>query len=385
MSNTSWITEVQAAALMSAFKQFFPTLQDDEIDLRGKFFSSKNSKINDIKATNMRLLGGLKNEQITHQFRNYTGKNDLAARKATSGKARSNDKQEDGGAQESSLPVKEKKKSSKKATGLVEKDSKSTDPHTGEDKIGEEEVAKVERPLEVSARKTKVIQRVEMTGRGKVHSQWRTTLKDLIRGSVRSYRVTLKVNQGNSHGYYLRSLDKCAVPEVDHTFECQAMGEALIRCEHIRPVLRGIDFSGTLESQPYAVRDLLAPVKQVHNHEDYLALIDKRANDKKQGAFQRALRLLETKGSLEDTGGHTSSLESMLYHNFCNGINPYDDTEAAALSLGVIKRLKDIEDPLTARLRECYTVASVATVNTRRARFDAIADEVVQLYDDFGL
>ncbi|KOO31841.1 hypothetical protein Ctob_012841, partial [Chrysochromulina tobinii] len=95
------------------------------------------------------------------------------------------------------------------------------------------------------------------------HGEWRSKLKDLARGDVHGHCDRLLAMQRGNGAYSLRPLGGAAhttnAPEVDHIFECQAMGDLLFRVDALRPVLRQLDWAAKkFEGQPMVVQNALA-------------------------------------------------------------------------------------------------------------------------------
>lgn len=205
--------------------------------------------------------------------------------------------------------------------------------------------------------------------------EWRTILKDLIRDPTISHHCEgLKLRQRGNGAYTLRPLPETGT-QVDHIFECQAMGDVLYRVESLRPILRQVDWTAKpqsgLKHQPVVVGNALGHAKDVHNRVGFLAAIDGLVNKKKQGAFRRLLNQLAV-GVTPERG-----LEAELAINFARGESPFEEAQAAGMAKAVAARLREMEDPFTSALRD----APLGGQNF----YDPLADEVVQLYECFDL
>ena len=125
------------------------------------------------------------------------------------------------------------------------------------------------------------------------------------------------------------------------------------------------------------VKNALQHARSVHNRLDFLVVCGALVNKKKQGAVQRMLRILEHGTRLE------RGLEYELGVNFASGETPFDMDEAERIARTVVERLRAIEDPLAAAMRDVDQ--GLAQGKDNQLRYDGIADEIVQLYDHFDL
>jgi hypothetical protein len=214
------------------------------------------------------------------------------------------------------------------------------------------------------------------------HGEWRSKLKDLARGDVHGHCDRLLAMQRGNGAYSLRPLGGAAhttnAPEVDHIFECQAMGDLLFRVDALRPVLRQLDWAAKkFEGQPMVVQNALAHAREVHNRPEFLVVCGSLENKKKQGAFQSSLNTLAQGRALEH------GLEESLRANFGRGVEPFESTQARQMARTVVDLLRGLEDPFTAALREVPQGA--AQGREQQARYDGLADEVVLLYEHFEI
>jgi hypothetical protein len=214
------------------------------------------------------------------------------------------------------------------------------------------------------------------------HGEWRSKLKDLARGDVHGHCDRLLAMQRGNGAYSLRPLGGAAhtttAPEVDHVFECQAMGDLLFRVDALRPVLRQLDWAAKkFEGQPMVVQNALAHAREVHNRPEFLVVCGSLENKKKQGAFQSSLNTLAQGRALEH------GLEESLRANFGRGVEPFESTQARQMARTVVDLLRGLEDPFTAALREVPQGA--AQGREQQARYDGLADEVVLLYEHFDI
>ena len=234
-------------------------------------------------------------------------------------------------------------------------------------------------------------------------SQWRTQLKALVRDDVGRHTATLITKQRGNGAYTLRPLPGRGV-EVDHVFECQALGEALRRTTSLRDRFKQVDWSSTqLSRQPIVVQNALSHAHDVHNRLPFLTATDKLSNDKKQGAFQVLLNRLAVGDATE------RSLEDELRVKFAAGKDPFESEEAEMMAKMVVAQLQAIEDGYTEALRDVHEQESgtgsgiacggggriVGGVRSRtvseRAQLerwygdDGLTGEVVRLFDQLGL
>ena len=216
------------------------------------------------------------------------------------------------------------------------------------------------------------------------YTEWRSRLKDLARNNVHEHCVALLEKQHGNGAYSLRPLRGTAhtmdAPEVDHVFECQAMGDALFRVESLRPVLSQVDWnigSNMFHKQPMVVQNALMHARQVHNRPEFLVVCGSLDNKKKQGAFQSSLNTL-AKGLPLERG-----LEDCLRINFGKGVEPLESNLSARVARTVVDCLRDIEDPLTAALRD--VPQGIAQGREQQERYDGLADEIVQMYEHLDI
>ena len=207
---------------------------------------------------------------------------------------------------------------------------------------------------------------------------WRSRLKDMIRDiNVRGHCGSLS---RESCAYTLRPLGGAAhsndAAEVDHVFECQALGDALFRVKELRPVLAQLDWGvKAFNKQPMVVQNALAHARDVHNRPEFLVVCGSLANKQKQGAFQSSLNTLARGKALKH------GIEEDLLRTFTHGKYPYEEAVAEKMARTVVDRLRGIEDPLTEALRD--VPQGTAQGSAQQARYDGLADEVVQLYEQF--
>ena len=222
------------------------------------------------------------------------------------------------------------------------------------------------------------------------YGDWRGRLNELVRDDVHSHCDALRAKQRGNGAYTLRPLGGAAhssgAAEVDHVFECQAMGDVLFRVEALRPALAQVDWE-TFEkhcshdrhfkSQPMAVQNALAHARDVHNRSEHLVLCGSLVNKKKQGAFQSSLNRLAKGQPLEQP------LEESIRINCGKGVEPFEPDDAARIARAVVGYLRDLEDPLTTAMRDVPQGA--AQGGDQQARYDGVADEIVQLYEHFDI
>ena len=206
---------------------------------------------------------------------------------------------------------------------------------------------------------------------------WRSQLKDMIRDNVHRHRGALS---RESCAYTLRPLGGIAhskdAPELDHVFECQALRDVLCRVTELRQELSQLDLGvKTFNKQPMVVQNALAHARDVHNRPEFLVVCGSLANKQKQGAFQTSLNKLARGEALE------RGIEEDLLRTFTHGEYPYEEAVAEKIARTVVDRLRGIEDPLTEALRD--VPQGTAQGSAQQARYDGLADEVVQLYEQF--
>ena len=217
------------------------------------------------------------------------------------------------------------------------------------------------------------------------HHTWRTQLIPFVRDDVSK----LCAGQRGNGAYELRPLRAGAegeAPQVDHVFECQVMSDVLFRTEALRPVLRAVEWDGvevkTFAKQPEVVKSALEHARHVHNSEEFLVVCSAHANKKKEGAFRTCLNHLSKGRAL----GADFRIRDELERVFTDpkGVRPFGDDEAQGMAREVERRLKEMEDRHTALLRDVGQGLGAAG-RQRVARYENIADEVVLMYETFGL
>ena len=221
---------------------------------------------------------------------------------------------------------------------------------------------------------------------GHTHHDWRKFLceKHFVRDSVSHHREDLYLRQRNIGGYELRPLVADAVGEsqqVDHVFECQVMSDVLFRTKALLPVLRDVNWNYTFDKQNIAVKSALSHAREVHNSEEFLVVCSAHANKKKEGAFRTCLNHLSDGRALAADFRIRDELERVFMDP--KGVRPYGEDEAQKMAREVERRLKDMEVPHTANLRDVGQGA--AQGRDRAAQYEGIADEVVLMYETFGL
>ena len=139
------------------------------------------------------------------------------------------------------------------------------------------------------------------------------------------------------------------------------------------------DWDADFNNQTQVIQSALTHARNIHNDIHFLALCGDGVNKKKQGAFQRSLNKLIDGKTLEH------DLQHELFFNFSNPklVNPFGTEDAKTMALAVADRLRDIEEPLTAAMRDVNQ--GLAQGKDNQLRYDQIADEIIQLYDHFGL
>ena len=124
--------------------------------------------------------------------------------------------------------------------------------------------------------------------------QLRRTLGDAVRDrNVRRLRSDI-VDRDGEHCYYLRS--RRPRTDVDHAFECQAMGHSLTQCESWHRFYREEAFIDGKVSRHGALRKLCDSVASVQNSLENLHLLDDGLNRSKRHAFSESLDALRAGG-----------------------------------------------------------------------------------------
>lgn len=219
------------------------------------------------------------------------------------------------------------------------------------------------------------------TFQGHSYSEWRTVLKNLIRDTtISEHSGTLRQRQWGNGAYTLRPLPSSSGIQVDHVFECQAMGDVMYRVETLRPIISHVDWTAKsgLRHQPIVVQNAFSHLRDVHNRLDFLAATDSLVNKKKQGAFQRVLNKL-AKGECPERG-----LQAELATSFASGTDPFGSEAASVMAKAVTTSLSNIEYLLTDSLRDVPHSSGGPSLQLQ-LHYDGLADEIVQLYDRFDI
>lgn len=125
--------------------------------------------------------------------------------------------------------------------------------------------------------------------------QLRRSLGDAIRDkNVRRRRGDLAARDGGANCYYLR--ERRPRLDVDHAFECQAMGHALTQCESWHRHYREEAFIDGKVSRHGGLRKLCDSVASVQNALGNLYLLDDGLNRSKRHAFSESLDALRVGG-----------------------------------------------------------------------------------------
>jgi hypothetical protein len=159
------------------------------------------------------------------------------------------------------------------------------------------------------------------------------------------------------------------------------MAYCIFEVDSFRSVLKEASFHQKLDQQPEVVKNAFKHVHHVHNDPRFLAVCGSHENKKKQGAFQSSLNTLAAGSSLD------RGIEDCLQANFCRGVDPFSPEEAQRMAGGVVALLRDHEDPMATALRDVSAASGgdLSQAGAQRARYEALADEVVQLYDRFHI
>ena len=197
--------------------------------------------------------------------------------------------------------------------------------------------------------------------------QLRRTLGDAVRDrNVRRLRSDI-VDRDGEHCYYLRS--RRPRTDVDHAFECQAMGHSLTQCESWHRFYREEAFIDGKVSRHGALRKLCDSVASVQNSLENLHLLDDGLNRSKRHAFSESLDALRAGGQDVDLP-HLLTARCVKYADA--HLPPAISGERAAANL--IRGLRAAEDPLADGLRAFHAPLLA----------DAAA-AVVRTYEDLGV
>ena len=218
---------------------------------------------------------------------------------------------------------------------------------------------------------------------GHEYKEWRGFIRDMVRGNVRKHYQELSTRQSGKDAYFLRSLVQSDT-EVDHIIECQMLADVVFRTGRskgsaMHAVLQNVDWRDSkLSSQPEAVRSALEHAAAVHNSVDLnLVNTGHDVNQKKWGPITSALNLLAKGQELE------RDLEAELERGLQSGVKPFGEAEAGRIARGVTDKLREIEDRYTGGLREVSQGGAQGKEQHRR--YDALGEEIVQLYDQLHI
>mmetsp|Transcript_3541 Transcript_3541/g.9165 ORF Transcript_3541/g.9165 Transcript_3541/m.9165 type:complete len:348 (-) Transcript_3541:103-1146(-) len=207
-------------------------------------------------------------------------------------------------------------------------------------------------------------------------STWQTGLTLLVRRGVRMHADTKLTTQNNKGAYSLRPL-KREDAQVDHIWECQAMGAAILLTEDMRYYIKDVIFPNdgdaariSWKDQGYGVQSALKHVVEVHNDAEFLCATEAAINLQKRFAFTPCLKTLGN-GQLPENG----SLRAELVRSFSSGANAFSPDDADELAGNVIRSLDAIQDPLTTRLRDASGESRM------RGAYEQLSDTMVYMFD----
>ena len=218
---------------------------------------------------------------------------------------------------------------------------------------------------------------------GHTEREWSTRLNQLMRINVAG-----RAEPRSNCAYTLRRLtnerNSSDKREVEHIFECQAMGYVLFQTAKMKEILQQVDW-GTFTTQTYTVQNALAHARDVHNRPQNLVLCGSLVNKKKQFAFQDVLNPL-AEGKRPE-----GRLEDLIRKQCEEGASPsepdantgFGSVNASQIAKNVVRHLRDLEDPLTTAMRD--VAPGLAQGRDQQDRYDGIADEIVQLYESFDI
>jgi len=198
--------------------------------------------------------------------------------------------------------------------------------------------------------------------------QLRRSLGDAVRDrNVRRLRSDIEDRDGGEHCYYLRA--RRPRTDVDHAFECQAMGHSLTQCESWHRFYREEAFIDGKVSRHGALRKLCDSVASVQNSRENLHLLDDGLNRSKRHAFSEALDALRAGGQDVDLP-HLLTARCVSYADA--HLPPAISGERAASNL--LQGLRQAEDPLADGMRAFHAPL-----------LDDAAAAVVRTYEDLGV
>ena len=211
-------------------------------------------------------------------------------------------------------------------------------------------------------------------------------VKELVRDSnVSTRRAEIAAAQPGpeqrpTHDYYLRARPPSDALDVDHVVECQLAAFAVVNADETRRILAQVtDASRT--RQPVVVQNLCTPLYDVHNAPANLRLLDKKVNVSKGAVFKGFVKELYERGAAGE-----EDVVRRMSRQFRNlDLPPAVDVDALAGSIG--DEMARVEDAYAAAIRGGALDAAARGARRRdaEATMGAVADNVVQLYEDMGL
>jgi len=189
---------------------------------------------------------------------------------------------------------------------------------------------------------------------GRDRGEWRSILKDLVRDNA------ISASEERLQRLLRRQQNRDAVTdapfpdrapdgggrrqhEVEHTFECQMMGHAVVCSDAMRPVLTNVDLGASLSRQPVVVRNRLQTIFNVQNGEPNLTLVLHDTNVKKGGAVKSYLNRLDS-GSPTERG-----LEGELVRTFSAA---YDEDVASRHARTIVRSIQAVSPVLQSGLTD---------------------------------
>ena len=132
--------------------------------------------------------------------------------------------------------------------------------------------------------------------------------------------------------------------EVEHIFECQAMGYVLFQTAKMKEILQQVDWGGHWKAQTFTVQNALAHARDVHNRAQNLVLCGSLVNKKKQFAFQDVLNPL-AEGKRPE-----GRLEDLIRKKCEEGASPsepdantgFGSVNASQIAKNVVRHLRDL-------------------------------------------
>ena len=183
------------------------------------------------------------------------------------------------------------------------------------------------------------------------------------------------------HCYYLRA-PVSTVAHVDHTFECQLMGHALVQSSSWHGLYKAEGFIDKKISKQGVLRKSLDDVYAVQNSLVNLHLLDGGINESKAAVFHKAIKnMYEAKRAGGFDLGHELEVRCHLYFK-----DHHYDIPSDNLASRLLKAFEATQGPIVTELGKdtVRTSWSAADAIKQQHRMVELSESVVQLYDDLG-